>query len=108
MIMTAHLLLLGLASFMFSAQAVDESFFEAKIRPVLMTKCYGCHSSKLTSPRSGLTLDTKAGLLRGGVRGPAIVPGNPASSRLLKALSYDDSELQMPPSGKLPQLVQEG
>ena len=101
MIMTAHLLLLGLASFMFSAQAVDESFFEAKIRPVLMTKCYGCHSSKLTSPRSGLTLDTKAGLLRGGVRGPAIVPGKPAESRLLKALSYDDSELQMPPSGKL-------
>jgi len=101
MIMTAHLLLLGLASFMFSAQAVDESFFEAKIRPVLMTKCYGCHSSKLSSPRSGLTLDTKAGLLKGGVRGPAIVPGNPAESRLLKALSYADSELQMPPSGKL-------
>src|SRR5213593_3480115 len=101
MIMTAHLLLLSLASFMFSAQSVDESFFEAKIRPVLMTKCYGCHSSKLSSPRSGLTLDTKAGLLKGGVRGPAIVPGNPAASRLLKALSYDDSELQMPPSGKL-------
>jgi hypothetical protein len=45
------------------AQAPDAAFFEAKIRPVLATSCYGCHSASLPSPMGGLTLDTKAGLL---------------------------------------------
>ena len=37
-----------------AAQPQDSSFFEAKIRPVLVTKCYACHSSKLKSPMGGL------------------------------------------------------
>ena len=41
------------------------------IRPVLATKCYGCHASTLRSPMGGLVLDTKAGLAKGGVTGPA-------------------------------------
>src|SRR5207247_1224738 len=44
---------------------------------------------------------TKGGLWKGGGGGLAIVPGNPSESLLLKAFSYADSELQMPPSGKL-------
>ena len=44
------------------AQSLDSSFFESKIRPVLSTSCYGCHSSKLKAPMGGLVLDTKAGL----------------------------------------------
>jgi hypothetical protein len=82
-------------------QAPDGSFFEAKIRPVLVTKCYACHSSSLKSPMGGLALDTKAGLLRGGATGPVVVPGKPGESRLLKALQYTDAQLQMPPTGKL-------
>ena len=77
-------------------------FFEKEIRPVLAEKCYGCHSSKLDSPMAGLVLDTKEGIKKGGVDGPVIVPGNPASSLLLKALSYTRPDLQMPPGGKLP------
>jgi hypothetical protein len=50
---------------------------------------------------SGLTLDTKQGVLKGGARGPAIVPGKPAESLLLRALRYTDQDLQMPPTGKL-------
>jgi hypothetical protein len=87
------------------AQTPDASFFEAKIRPVLATKCYGCHSSKLRAPMGALVLDTKAGLLKGGATGTVIVPGKPAESRLLKALRYSDQELQMPPTGKLPDTV---
>src|ERR1035438_9096586 len=83
------------------AQAPDTAFFEAKIRPVLVAKCYGCHASTLSSPQSGLSLDTKAGMLKGGDGGPVIVPGKPADSRLLSALRYNDPDLQMPPSGKL-------
>jgi hypothetical protein len=87
------------------AQTPDAAFFETKIRPVLVGKCYGCHSSKLKAPMGGLALDTKAALLSGGGSGPAIVPGKPDESRLIKALSYTDPALQMPPTGKLPDTV---
>src|SRR6202521_4324582 len=80
----------------------DAAFFEAKIRPVLAAKCYACHSSKLKSPMGGLVLDTKAGLEKGGVSGPAVISGKPDESRLLRALRYADPHLQMPPTGKLP------
>jgi hypothetical protein len=50
----------------------------------------------------GLVLDTKAGLKRGGNGGPVLTPGDPASSRLLQALTYKQTELRMPPTGKLP------
>ena len=81
------------------AQTADTSFFETKIRPVLATRCYGCHSAKLKAPMAGLRLDTRAGM-----RG-VIVPGKPDESRLLTALSYSDPDLQMPPTGKLPDSV---
>ncbi len=77
-------------------------YFEKEIRPVFADKCYGCHSSKLKSPMGGLVLDTKAGLKKGGNGGPVLVPGDPASSRLLQALTYKQTELRMPPTGKLP------
>ena len=99
------LLLTALLAAPLMAQTPDTSFFEAKIRPVLATKCYGCHSSKLRAPMGALALDTKAGLLKGGATGTVIVPGKPAESRILKALRYTDQELQMPPTGKLPDTV---
>ena len=89
----------------FGQAPTDTAFFESKIRPVLATKCYGCHSSKLPAPMGSLTLDSKAGVLKGGATGPVIVPGKPAESRLFKALRFTDPHLQMPPSGKLPDAV---
>jgi hypothetical protein len=77
-------------------------FFEKEIRPVLAEKCFGCHSSKLKSPMGGLMLDTRSGLKRGGNGGPVVIPGDPTGSRLLQALTYNRTELRMPPSGKLP------
>jgi hypothetical protein len=53
----------------------------------------------------GLILDTKAGLLKGGARGPVIIPGKPAESRMLQAMRYTDTDLQMPPTGKLSDTV---
>jgi hypothetical protein len=75
-------------------------FFEKKIRPVLAGSCYGCHNSKMKTPMGGLQVDTRDGLLRGGDSGKAIIPGDPAASRLVQAVSYKH-ELKMPPSGKL-------
>src|SRR5688572_9025016 len=87
------------------AQTAEVDFFETKIRPVLVQRCYSCHNSKMAAPKGDLVLDTKEGLLKGGVSGRALVPGNPAESRLLKVLSYTDPLVQMPPSGKLPDAV---
>ena len=86
----AILSLLGLPMCLFAqSPAPDQTeFFEKKIRPVLAEKCYACHNSKMKTPLGGLRLDSRAGLLKGGDSGPAIVPGDPESSRLNKALSY--------------------
>ena len=82
-------------------QTVSTEFFEARIRPVLATKCYACHNSKLKEPKGYLTLDSREGVMKGGTLGPAIVPGKPDESKLIQALKYSDPHLQMPPSGKL-------
>jgi hypothetical protein len=87
------------------AQTTDIEFFESKIRPVLVQRCYSCHNSKMAAPKGELILDTKEGLLKGGTHGPVLVPGNPAESRLMKVLSYTDPLVQMPPSGKLADAV---
>jgi len=75
-------------------------FFEQKIRPVLVKHCYSCHSAETKKPRGSLRLDSRAGLLKGGASGPALVPGKADDSLLIQALHYDD--LAMPPQGKLP------
>ena len=54
---------------------------------------------------NGLCVDSREGLRNGGASGPAIVPGEPAQSLLLKALGYEDLHLKMPPAGKLPDRV---
>ena len=90
-----------------SASGNDESkqleFFESRIRPVLVERCYSCHSSESESVKGGLLLDTAAGLQIGGDSGPAIVKGQPASSSLIEALRYEG--VQMPPDMKLPDQV---
>src|SRR5262245_31959742 len=83
-------------------------FFEKKIRPVLVEHCYQCHSpeaQKNKKLRGGLLLDTRAGLLKGGDTGPALVPGEPDRSLLIKAVGYKDDVLRMPPRSKLPDAV---
>jgi hypothetical protein len=82
-----------------SAQVPNSDFFESKIRPVLTAKCYPCHSAALASPAAGLRLDTKAGTQR------VLVAGKPDDSRMIQAIRYTDQDLQMPPTGKLPDAV---
>jgi hypothetical protein len=78
------------------------AFFEKNVRPLLSTRCYGCHSSKLDKPMSGLLLDSRAGMLRGGKSGaPAIVPGKPDDSLLISAVRRVNKDLQMPPGAPL-------
>lgn len=74
-------------------------FFEAKIRPVLVNRCYQCHSAKGDEPSAGLRLDSAAAVLRGGDSGPVLVPGKPDESLIVEAIRYESYE--MPPDGKL-------
>ncbi|MBP3960574.1 DUF1553 domain-containing protein [Gemmata sp. G18] len=79
-------------------------FFEKKIRPVLVEHCAACHSvaaEKNKKLKGGLFVDSREGMLKGGDSGPAVVPGKPADSLLLKTMKYD-GDVQMPPKGKLP------
>jgi len=80
-------------------------FFEARIRPVLVEHCYKCHSTQSTKMRGGLLLDSRDGIRKGGDTGPAIVPGKPKESLLIKAVRQLSPELSMPPKGKLPDAV---
>lgn len=73
-------------------------FFEKEIRPLLVEKCQTCHNATKTS--SGLKLLDRDSILKGGERGPAIVPGKVDESLLLQAINYG-GELKMPPKGKL-------
>src|SRR5580698_7694033 len=75
-------------------------FFESKIRPVLADNCYKCHSAEAEKVKGDLLLDTREGVLKGGETGPAIVPGNPDASLLIKAIRYNDPDLQMPPKNQ--------
>lgn len=82
----------------------DLQYFETKIRPILVEKCYSCHSLDANLAEGGLRLDSREALLRGGSSGPAIVSGDPAKSLLIRAIEYRDSNFAMPPEeagGKL-------
>ncbi len=94
-----------------SASAItpeQSTFFEAKIRPVLAEKCYSCHSAQAEKVKGELLVDTRAGTLRGGENGPAIVPGDLGKSLLITAMRWQDADTGMPPKnkgGKLPESV---
>ncbi|MEY2599331.1 MAG: hypothetical protein RLZZ142_1590 [Verrucomicrobiota bacterium] len=77
-----------------------DAFFESKVRPLLAEHCYECHSEQ-KKIKGGLALDTKQGWEKGGETGPALVPGEPGRSLLLKAVRYEDSSLEMPPKKRL-------
>ena len=78
------------------------AFFEKKIRPVLVDKCYQCHSEKAEKLRGNLFLDTREGTRKGGDLGPSVVPGNLKDSLLIEAINHKSEHLKMPPKQKLP------
>src|SRR5688572_23786604 len=78
-------------------------FFEKRVRPVLIERCYECHSTSAKKLKGGLLLDSKAGWSRGGDSGPALVPGDAGKSLLIKAVRWADEDTQMPPKNKLPE-----
>ena len=70
-------------------------FFEKKIRPLLVENCYNCHSAN-TNSKGGLRVDDRNGLLTGGGKGPAVVPGQPEKSLLISKINHTDAKVRMP------------
>ena len=79
------------------AEAV--AFFEKEVRPLLVAECQRCHGAK--KQESGLRVDSRAALLKGGQGGAAVVPGKADRGTLLGAVRHA-GELRMPPDKKLP------
>ena len=97
---TCRLLLLCLPLILAAAEAEETAWFETHVRPILSERCVECHSPT-KKVKGGLSLDSRADWQKGGDAGPAIVPGKPEESLLIKAVSWSDLDLQMPPKQKL-------
>jgi mono/diheme cytochrome c family protein len=78
-----------------------DEFFTTKIEPLLKQRCFECHSHA-TKMKGGLTLDSRSGWEQGGDLGPAVLPGKPEESLLIRMVRWTDDEHQMPPKEKLP------
>ncbi len=77
------------------------AFFERKIRPVLVAKCYQCHSAEAEKVKGSLLLDTREGIRMGGATGHAVEPGDLKGSLLITALHGVKKDSLMPPKEKL-------
>jgi len=103
--MSRSVILLCVASacplFCGESDAAGVAFFESKVRPLLVEQCFKCHSLNQKKHKGGLEVDSLAALLKGGESGPALVPGNPEKSRIIEAVKYTNSDMQMPPKSRL-------
>jgi hypothetical protein len=78
----------------------DLEFFENKVRPLLIDKCFSCHGPDADPAEGGLSLHSRSAVLSGGDTGAAIVIGEPKQSLLIDAINYGDI-YQMPPDSKM-------
>ncbi len=84
------------------AQPGTAEFYTHDVKPILEQNCYRCHGGM--NHRGGLSLDTRAGMLKGGHDGTVLVPGDPANSLLIKLIRHEgpaNDPMPMPPKSKL-------
>ena len=75
----------------------DAVAFEKEIEPILEKKCITCHSGSVK--KGELDLGSYEGLVKGGRRGTAIVPGKGNDSLVYKLLHHEMKPF-MPPKGE--------
>src|SRR5260370_21104148 len=81
-----YLLLLTLALGA-SAQTAKPPTYDDDVKAIFRRRCFGCHSSAESRP--GLSLETYAGVLKGGGSGDIVIPGRPAASLLYKVVAHE-------------------
>ncbi len=78
--------------------AADQPDFARDVRPILSQYCFKCHGPDEKTREGGLRLDDRQSALTGGDSGaPAIVPGKPTASEILKRVTSTDPDAVMPP-----------
>ncbi len=78
--------------------AAPQVDFAKDIQPIFESRCYDCHGEK--KQEAALRWDQKTSVFKGGDSGPAIIPGNSASSLLIQAVTHSRSDLKMPKKGE--------
>src|SRR5579862_7257001 len=91
------LLLLTLACLPAAAQTGKHPNYDDDIKPVFARYCFQCHSA--SEMRSGLSLESFAGVNKGGSSGEVVIPGRPASSILYKAIAHEGEGVPQMPLG---------
>jgi hypothetical protein len=80
------------------ANAEQEAFFELKVRPLMVARCFRCHGEK--EQKGGIRLDSAEAVLGRNPDEALVKPGDPEKSRIMEVVSYKDDP-KMPPDGKL-------
>jgi mono/diheme cytochrome c family protein len=70
------------------AAASDSDFFKEKVAPIFERNCVMCHGARVQ--RSGLDLRSEGTILKGGARGPAVVPGDAGKSLLYRLIAHKE------------------
>lgn len=85
---------------LFAAEPLTEAetFFEKEVRPILVQQCQRCHGPR--KQESGLRVDSREAIVKGGISGPGIVPGKPAEGTVLAAILHR-GDIEMPPDEPL-------
>jgi hypothetical protein len=79
--------------------AEPDDYFATRVWPLLDSRCVQCHGPK--KQKGALRLDSREAALHGGDSGPALVPGKPKESLLLRLVRHAEKDLEMPPKEKL-------
>lgn len=72
----------------------------ANVARIMKANCIKCHGAD--KAREGLRLDSYEAIMKGGEHGPVVLKGNPAKSRLMRALKGDGIDMMPPKKGPLP------
>lgn len=84
----------------------EETFFAARIAPVLEEHCVVCHGDK-KKPKGGLRLTTYASLMLGGKDGAVVKPGDLKGSELFRRITLPPHDEDFMPSDDNPPLSAE-
>ena len=105
-LLSAAMALIFLAGSVARAESVD---FARDVRPLLARHCFKCHGPDEGARKGKLRLDHREAALAGGRSGqPAVVPGKPDQSELIRRLDPgDEKEIMPPPLAKSPLAARE-
>ncbi|HST88561.1 MAG TPA: c-type cytochrome domain-containing protein, partial [Ktedonobacterales bacterium] len=75
--------------------AANPAFYTQRVKPIFAANCYRCHGGM--NRRGGLSMETRAGMMKGGKDGLAVVPGDPEKSLLVRMMRRQGSANDLKP-----------